>query len=123
MIGGGLAAGATVDPKQVVREAASKGGIASQAGVAKGVGYAEPVSGPYVRDPVDELMTSLWDHSNAVDIALNRMPAHIAGKKSWSPSFKQSEAYKEAMEEIQARRNLERNRSFAEKVAKKLGFG
>ncbi|GLO70334.1 hypothetical protein MACH17_18510 [Phaeobacter inhibens] len=121
LIGGGVAAGATVDPKMVVREAAARGGLASGALLG---GSNEPCGAPVPgRDPVDDLLMALYDHSTAVDVAHHRMPPHISSKKSWSASFKQSEAYKEAMAELQARRNMERNRSFAEKIAKSLGFG
>ncbi|GAB5434777.1 MAG: hypothetical protein EpisKO_41470 [Epibacterium sp.] len=123
LMGGGVAAGAAVDPKEIVAEVMSKGGIA--AGVS---GVGNDTSGqvgtcPPTYDPVDRLLSSFWDQTEARHQAATAMPTHIANKKSWSPAFKQSEAFKEAYQIILARRQLERNRSLAEKVAKKFGFG
>jgi hypothetical protein len=123
MLGSGVAAGATVNPKEIVAEAMSKTGLAS--GVA-GLGHDPSgeagMPGPQ-HDPVDDLLSSFWDHNEARHQAAHTMPAHIASKKSWSPAFKQSEAIKEYKAQIDARRHLERNRSLAAKVAKKMGFG
>jgi len=123
MLGSGVAAGATVNPKDIVAEAMSKTGLAS--GVAclgNDPSSGESLSGP-IQDPVDDLLSSFWDYNEARNQAAHTMPAHIASKKSWSPAFKQSEAIKEYKAQIDARRHLERNRSLAAKVAKKMGFG
>ncbi len=124
ILGSGVAAGATVNPKEIVAEAMSKGGLAS--GVAclgNDPSVGDVVPGPHPNDPVDDLLSSFWDHNEARHQAASLMPSHIACKKSWSPAFKQSEAVKEYKALIDARRHLERNRSIAEKIAKKLGFG
>lgn len=123
ILGSGVAASATVNPKEIVAEAMSKSGLAAGvAGLGNDPSGEAGMPGP-PHDPVDDLLSSFWDHNEARHQAASLMPAHIACKKSWSPAFKQSEAFKEYKALIDARRHLERNRSIAARVAKKLGFG
>lgn len=49
------------------------------------------------------------------------MPVHIAGKKSWSPVFKQMTYYRELREFEELERKTNEDAAFAERLAKLMG--
>jgi len=120
LLGGGLAASATVDPKAVAKEiAASGGGIAAPIGN----GVSECGIACQTMDPgVDTLLSALYQKADGDRLDMRHIPEHIASKKSWSQTFKMAEARRERAEIRELIRRLESDHDLAARLAKKLGF-
>ncbi|MFV1644927.1 hypothetical protein VWZ82_12965 [Phaeobacter sp. JH20_41] len=120
LIGGGIATGATVDPKSLAREVAKAGPI----GPTQNLEPMNQTSVGIVGSSdcgVHEMLCAL--HRKNDHYGNYSVPEHIQGKKSWSQAFKNSEAAREREEFQEMIRRLERDRGLAEMLAKKLGFG
>ncbi|AUQ95959.1 hypothetical protein PhaeoP66_03217 [Phaeobacter inhibens] len=120
LIGGGIATGATVDPKSLARDVAKAGPMAPTQNLepmnqtSVGIVGGSPCG-------INDMLRALHrknDHYGNFSV-----PEHIQGKKSWSQAFKNSEAAKERDEFHRLIERLERDRGLAEMLAKKLGFG
>ncbi|AUR03179.1 hypothetical protein PhaeoP72_01194 [Phaeobacter inhibens] len=119
LIGGGIATGATVDPKSLAREVAKAGPMVPT----QNLEPTDQTSQGIVGDSdsgVYDMMSAL--HRKRDHYGKFLVPEHIQGKKSWSQAFKNSEAAKERDEFYKLMERLEKDRGLAEMLAKKLGF-
>lgn len=128
LLGGGLAASATVDPKAVAKEIAASGrsGLTGSGGggiAPIGNGLSEcGIASQTMDRGVSDLFNALYRKADGDRNDQRHIPEHIASKKSWSQAFKLAETRREYAEVQELIRRLERDQDLAQRLAEKLGF-